>query len=131
MSLPVRKWGPGTAAIARALIAASAPMTQVALAKAVGVSQPRASQVLKHFLDAQAVSASPGGYRGRPARLLELYRDRTRPHLVAAETFWYGTRPLIEQAHRIIDIAGGERRSRLPSRLISAQTSWRRGVTRR
>jgi hypothetical protein len=107
-SLPVRKWGPGTAAIARALIAARAPMTQVALAKAVGVSQPRASQVLKHFLDARAVSASPGGYRGRPARLLDLYRDRARPHLVAAETFWSSTRPLIEQAHRITDIARAE-----------------------
>ena len=104
-SLPVRKWGPGTAAIARALIATRAPMTQVALAKAVGVSQPRASQVLKHFLDAQAVSASPGGYRGRPARLLELYHDRARPHLVSAEAFWYSTRPLIEQAHRITELA--------------------------
>jgi len=104
-SLPVRKWGPGTAAIARALIAAKAPMTQVALARAVGVSQPRASQVLKHFLDAQAVSASPGGYRGRPARLLELYRDRARPHLAAPETFWFSTRPLVDQAHRITDVA--------------------------
>ncbi len=107
-SLPVRKWGPGTAAIARALIAARIPMTQVALAKAVGVSQPRASQVLKHFLDAQAVSVSPGGYRGRPARLLELYRDRARPHLAAPETFWFSTRPLVDQAHRITDIARGE-----------------------
>jgi hypothetical protein len=80
-------------------------MTQVALARAVGVSQPRASQVLKHFTDAEAVSASARGYRGRPARLLELYRNRARPHLVAAETFWYSTRPLIEQAHRITDIA--------------------------
>jgi hypothetical protein len=104
-SLPVRKWGSGTAAIARALIAAKAPMTQVALAQAVGVSQPRASQVLKHLTEAQAVSASPRGYRGRPARLLELYRDRARPHLVAAETFWYSTRPLIDQAQRITDIA--------------------------
>jgi DNA-binding transcriptional ArsR family regulator len=107
-SLPVRKWGPGTAAIARTLIAAKAPITQVALARAVGVSQPRASQVLKHLTDAHAVSASPRGYRGRPARLLELYRDRARPHLVAPETFWYSTRPLIEQAERIADIAPGE-----------------------
>lgn len=107
-TLPVRKWGPGTAAIARNLIAAKAPMTQVALARAVGVSQPRASQVLKHLTDAQAVSASPRGYRGRPSRLLELYRDRSRPHLDAPETFWYSTRPLIEQAHRITAIASGE-----------------------
>jgi DNA-binding transcriptional ArsR family regulator len=104
-SLPVRKWGPGTAAIARALIAAKAPMTQVALARAVGVSQPRASQVLKQLTDAHAVSAVPRGYRGRPARLLELYRDRARPHLAEPETYWYSTRPLTEQAHRITDIA--------------------------
>jgi hypothetical protein len=61
--------------------------------------------VLKHLTDAQAVSASPRGYRGRPARLLELYRDRARPHLVVPETFWYSTRPLIDQAHPITDIA--------------------------
>jgi hypothetical protein len=106
-TLPVRKWGSGTAAIARTLIAAKAPLTQVALARAVGVSQPRASQVLKHLTDAHAVSASPRGYRGRPARLLDLYRDRARPRLVVPETFWYSTQPLIEQAHRITDIARG------------------------
>jgi hypothetical protein len=107
-SLPVRRWGPGTAAIARTLIAAKAPMTQVALARAVGVSQPRASQVLKHLNEAHAVSVSPRGYRGRPSRLLELYRDRARPHLAAPETFWFSRRPLIDQAHRITDIARAE-----------------------
>ncbi len=110
--LPVRgKWGPGTAADRRALDrrAKSAPMTQVALARAVGVSQPRASQVLKHFAEVHAASASPRGYRGRPARLLELYRDRARPHLAAPETFWFSTRPFDpDQAHRITDIARGE-----------------------
>ena len=34
---PARKWGAGTAAIVRLLVAAEAPVTQVAIAEAVGV----------------------------------------------------------------------------------------------
>ena len=102
---PTRKWGAGTAAIVRLLIAADAPLTQVSIADAVGVTQPRASQVLKQLIAADAVSVSASGYRGRRARLLDLYAQRARPHLVAPEAFWYSTRPLIDQAHRIVDAA--------------------------
>src|SRR6266496_2217483 len=105
LRLPARRWGPGTAAIVRLLIAANAPLTQVALAQAVGVTQPRASQVLKQLAEAEAVSVSPSGYRGRRSRLLELYRDRARPHLVGPEAWWFSTRSLIDQAQRITDIA--------------------------
>lgn len=102
---PARKWGAGTAAIVRLLIAADAPLTQVSIADAVGVTQPRASQVFKQLVAADAVSVSASGYRGRPARLLDQYAQRARPHLVAPEAFWYSTRPLIDQAHRIVDAA--------------------------
>lgn len=100
-----RKWGAGTAAIVRLLIAADAPLTQVAIAEAVGVTQPRASQVLKKLLEANAVTVSANGYRGKRTRLLFLYARRSRPHLVEPETHWYSTRPLMDQAGRIADAA--------------------------
>jgi len=104
-----RKWGAGTAAIVRLLIAADAPMTQVAIAHAVGVTQPRASQVLKQLGEAYAVAVRANGYRGKRARLLDLYAQRTRPHLVEPQTLWYSTHPLIDQAHRITETAGRAR----------------------
>lgn len=100
-----RKWGAGTAAIVRFLVAADTPRTQSAIAQAVGVTQPRASQVLKQLVHANAVTVSANGYRGRRARLLDLYTQRSRPHLVELETPWYSTRPLLDQAHRIVDAA--------------------------
>ncbi len=100
-----RKWGSGTAAIVRLLIAADTPATQVAIAQVVGVSQPRASQVLHQLAAASAVTVTPAGYRGKPARLLDLYAQRARPHLVEPESFWFSTRPLVDQAHRITNFA--------------------------
>lgn len=96
-----RKWGSGTAAIVRLLIAADAPLTQVSIAEAVGVTQPRASQVLKRLSMDAAVTSSARGYRGKRARLLDLYAQCARPHLDAAESFWFSTRALADQAHRI------------------------------
>lgn len=101
----VRRWGAGTAAIARLLVAADAPLTGVAIAESVGVSQPRASQVLKQLAAHDAVRATKSGYVGRPARLLDLYRRRARPQLVQPESYWYSTRAPAEQAHRIVDVA--------------------------
>ena len=56
--------------ITRALIAAKGPLTGVALAEAVGVSQPRASQVIRQLAEQTAVRATDDGYVGRPAKLL-------------------------------------------------------------
>lgn len=109
----VRRWGAGTAAIVRLLIAAQSPLTGVAIAETVGVSQPRVSQVLKQLADHEAVRATGRGYVGRSARLLELYGRRARPVLLRPETFWYSTRPMAEQAHRIVEI------SRNPSVLVA------------
>ena len=101
----VRRWGAGTAAIARALIAAEEPLTGVALAEAVGVSQPRASQVIRQLAEQTAVRATDDGYVGRPAKLLDLYERRSRPALVEAESYWYSTRPLSDQAARVLRLA--------------------------
>jgi hypothetical protein len=101
----VRRWGAGTAAIVRRLIAADAPLTGVAIAEAVGVSQPRASQVLKRLAEHDAIRPTEHGYVGRPARLLDLYRRRARPLLVQPESYWYSTRSAVEQAPRIVELA--------------------------
>ena len=100
-STAVRRWGAGTAAIVRLLVAADHPLTQVAIAEAVGVTQPRASQVLRSLSEVGAVSTSDRGYRGRRARLLDLYARRSRPHLVGRETFWFSLQPMIDQAQDI------------------------------
>ena len=100
-STAVRRWGAGTAAIVRLLVAADHPLTQVAIAEAVGVTQPRASQVLHSLGKVGAVSTSARGYRGRRARLLDVYARRSRPHLVEPEAFWFSLRPLIGQARAI------------------------------
>ena len=101
----VRRWGSGTAAIARVLIAAHEPFTGVAIAEAVGVSQPRASQVIRQLSEHSAVRTTDDGYVGRTAKLLDLYQRRTRPSLVEAESFWYSTRPPTEQAARVVELA--------------------------
>lgn len=102
---PTRRWGPGTASIVRLLIAAEAPLTQVAIAAAVGVSQPRASQVIKKLTELDAARATPAGFAGRRARLLDLYLDRSCPVTVEPDSYWYSTRGLSEQARRIVDAA--------------------------
>ena len=101
----VRRWGAGTAAVVRLMVASDLPMTGVAIAAAAGVTQPRASQILKQLAELNAVSATPDGYVGDPAKLLDLYRMRTRPHLVEPESYWYSTRPLTEQASRVQALA--------------------------
>jgi hypothetical protein len=97
----VRRWGTGTAHIVRLLIAADEPTTQVALAGAAGVTQPRASQVLKRLVDLGCAVSRPAGYVGRRGRLFDLYRERMKPSLVGPEEPWYSTRPLAEQARRV------------------------------
>jgi len=88
----------------RLLIAAREPLTQVAMATAVGVTQPRASQVIKQLAEHEAVRTTPAGFVGRRARLLDLYLERSRPSVVEPEAYWYGTVELEEQARRVVDV---------------------------
>lgn len=97
----MRRWGPGTAAVVRLLVAADRPFTGVAIAHVVGVTQPRVSQVLKRLAGDDGVRITADGYVGRRARLMELYAQRARPALVAPESFWYSTRSLVDQARLI------------------------------
>ena len=102
----MRRWGAGTAAVVRVLIASDEPITGVSIASSVGVTQPRVSQVLTQLADQDAVAATRDGYVGERAKLLDLYGARTRPHLIEPESYWYGTRPLTEQARRVLALAG-------------------------
>jgi len=100
-----RRWGAGTAAVARILIAADEPLTGVAIAEAVGVSQPRVSQVLKEFGTRNAVRATGYGYVADASVLLDLYARRSRPLLREPESYGYSTRPMLEQSARILESA--------------------------
>lgn len=92
----------------RLLVASEDPLTQVAMASAVGVSQPRASQVIKQLTELDAVRTTPAGFVGGRARLLDLYLNRTRPSTVEPDSYWYSTRSALEQARRIVDTAASE-----------------------
>ena len=102
---PVRSWGAGTSAVVRLLIALDEPITGVAIAREVRVSQPRVSQVLAHLRRKSAVWASPHGYLGDTARLLDLYLAHAKPYLVEPESYWYSTRTLMDQARRVLTLA--------------------------
>jgi hypothetical protein len=91
--------------VVRLLVASDVPITGVAIASTVGVTQPRASQVLKQLANLDAVTTTPDGYLGELPTLLDLYRTRTRPHHVEPESYWYSTRPLDEQADRVRALA--------------------------
>ena len=95
-----RRWGDGTAAVVRELIHSDAPVSGAGLARSVGITQPRAVQVLARLSDLEAVQPTPNGFRGKPERLFDLYLDRTRPR-VSAVSYWYSTRPLLDQAKAI------------------------------
>lgn len=92
-----RRWGAGTSALVRALVAASRPVTQVELATLVGVSQPRVSQVLGRLARSSAVASTADGYVGRRRRLIDLYVANHRPALVGVEVSWYSLQPMREQ----------------------------------
>jgi hypothetical protein len=80
-------------------------MTGVSIAKVVGVSQPRVSQVVTAFAGRGAVRATPDGFVAEVEALLDLYEQRARPTLVEPEAHWFSTAPLAEQAGRIARLA--------------------------
>ena len=55
--------------------------------------------------DHDAITATPDGYVGERTKLLYLYAARARPHLVEPESYWYSTRPLADQARRVLALA--------------------------
>lgn len=96
-----RRWGHGTAAIARHLYAASTPLTQVELAAVAGVSQPAVSKVLTRLAAASAAARIDGGWVPYRHRLAADYASRYTRHL-ANESWWYRIDSPNDQATEII-----------------------------
>lgn len=107
MARSARPWGPGTSAIVRALVAATAPASQVELGSLIGVSQPRVSQVLSKLSEASAVQSTTDGYVGQRERLIDLYIADHRPALVEPDTPWYSLLPMREQVAQVCAHARG------------------------
>lgn len=102
-----RRWGDGTAAVVRGLIHSAGPLSGAGIARSVGITQPRAVQVLSMLSDLDAVELTPTGFRGDRGRLFELYLERTRPR-VSSVSHWYSTRPLPDQATAITELRRSE-----------------------
>jgi hypothetical protein len=101
MARSARPWGPGTSAIVRALVAATAPVSQVELGSLVGVSQPRVSQVLSKLSEVTAVKSTADGYVGQRERLVDLYIADHRPARVEPDAPWYSLLPMREQVAQV------------------------------
>lgn len=101
MSERVRRWGHGTAAVARHLYDTTRPLTQVELARQAGLSQPAVSKALGLLRRHGAtVNANPGWMSDRSA-LLDAYVEGHASRLIDAETWWYQIDSAREQADRI------------------------------
>lgn len=84
-----RRWGHGTAAIARHLHDASEPATQLELAERAGVTQPAVSKALKHLAEqGAAIDQKPGWFPDRRL-LLRAYWHSYSSRLDDRETWWY------------------------------------------
>ncbi len=99
----VRRWGTATSNVVRMLAIQGHPTTQVALAAAAHVTQPRISQVYRLL---ESAGIDPGAVASPDVReqLAGLYVRHHRPAVVA-ETFWFGLEPARSQGHRAVDRA--------------------------
>lgn len=100
-----RRWGAGTAAIVRLLIASARPRSGVEIARIVGVTQPRASQVLSRLAKLGGAELTKAGWVGSINSLLDLYTERTHPTLSTVESYWYGIASLAEQVHNVVSLS--------------------------
>jgi hypothetical protein len=99
----VRRWGPATSQLVRRLALGAEPISQVALARDLQVSQPRISQILRllahHDVDTEHLD-DPEQRR----RLVDLYVHYHRPQVVS-ESLFYALDPAYEQVRRVIEAA--------------------------
>ena len=84
-----RRWGHGTAAVARHLSDSLRPITQKELAAATNLTQPTVSNVLRQFSDGDAASANRPGWLPRHPALLDLYHENYASRLDDNEASWY------------------------------------------
>jgi transcriptional regulator with XRE-family HTH domain len=99
-----RRWGQATSAIVRSLAFedAAAPMNQVALARRMGISQPRVSQVVRSLRNA-GVELDHWVAQDTQRQLLDLYLAHHQPH--ATETHWFSLEDQLTQVRSVVEQA--------------------------
>lgn len=106
MGVRTRRWGHGTAAVARRLYDASRPVTQVEIARHVGLSQPAVSKALALLRRyGAAVNANPGWLPERHT-LLDAYVEGYVGRLTEDETWWYRIDSVRQQADSVANALG-------------------------
>jgi hypothetical protein len=101
--LRTRRWGPATSSLVRRLAERTGPINQVALAKELGVSQPRISQILQ-LLTNYGIDVDGLETATNRRHLIDLYLRCHRPNVVS-ESLFYGLDPPYEQVRRAIAVA--------------------------
>ncbi len=96
-----RRWGEATSRAVRLLAVRTVPTLQVDLARELGVTQPRVSQIGR-LLATEDVRFADVHEADQRARLVLLYALHHAPAVVT-ETLWYDIDPSHEQVARAVD----------------------------
>jgi hypothetical protein len=96
-----RRWGEATSRAVRLLALRSVPTLQVDLARELGITQPRVSQIGR-LLATEDVRFADVHEADQRARLVLLYALHHAPAVVT-ETLWYDIDPSHEQVARAVD----------------------------
>ena len=95
-----RRWGEATSRAVRLLAVRTVPTLQVDLARELGITQPRVSQIGR-LLATEGVRFADVHDAGQRARLVLLYALHHAPAVVT-ETLWYDIDPSHEQVARAV-----------------------------
>jgi len=96
-----RRWGEATSRAVRLLAVRTGPTLQVDLARELGITQPRVSQIGR-LLATEGVRFADVHEADQRARLVLLYALHHAPAVVT-ETLWYDIDPSHEQVARAVD----------------------------
>jgi hypothetical protein len=96
-----RRWGEATSRAVRLLAVRTVPTLQVDLARELGITQPRVSQIGR-LLATEGVRFANVHEADQRARLVLLYALHHAPAVVT-ETLWYDIDPSHEQVARAVD----------------------------
>lgn len=96
-----RRWGEATSRAVRLLAARTVPTLQVDLARELGVTQPRVSQIGR-LLAEEGIRFADVHEADQRAQLVDLYVVHHSPATMS-ETLWYDIDPSHEQVTRAVD----------------------------
>ncbi len=95
-----RRWGSATSALVRRLATVAEPVNQGALARELGVSQPRISQIIR-LLTKAGVNVNQLDDPTQRRRLVDLYVRHHRQD-TESDTPYYGLDTPYEQVHQLV-----------------------------